>query len=91
MRYNAAGVDWRFDMTTIQKTIRIPEDHHVHLDLEVPGDFPVGEAEVLMIISPLLVPDKRTKLDQLAGCLSGSPHFARDPVQLQKEMRDEWE
>lgn len=73
-------------MTAIQKTIRIPADRQVHFDLEVP----VGEAEVLMIISPLPVSRRRT-LARLAGCLANSPNFSRNPVELQKEMRDGWE
>lgn len=77
-------------MTTIQKTIRIPADRKVHFDLKVPGGVPVGEAEVLMIISPLPVSRRRT-LARLAGCLADSPNFSRNPVELQKEMRDEWE
>jgi hypothetical protein len=79
------------NMTTIQKTIRIPADRQVHFDLEVPVGVPVGEAEVLMIISPLPVSRRRTRLARLAGCLAGSPNFSRNPVELQKEMRDEWE
>ena len=77
-------------MTTIQKTIKIPADRQVHLDLEVPGSFPTGEAEVLMIISPLRVPRRRTRLARLAGRLAGSPNFSRNPVELQREMRNEW-
>lgn len=77
-------------MTTIQKKIAIPADHRIHLDLEVPGDVPEGEAEVLMIISPLSAPPRRDRLTRLAGCLSGSRNFSRSPVDVQKEMRDEW-
>ena len=78
-------------MTTIQKTIRIPADRQIHFDLTVPGGVPVGEAQVLMIISPLPVTRRRNRLARLAGCLADSPNFSRNPVELQREMRDEWE
>ena len=78
-------------MTTIQKTIRIPADRQVHFDLEVPCGVPVGEAQVIMIISPLPVSRSRTRLARLAGCLADSPNFSRNAVELQREMRDEWE
>jgi hypothetical protein len=31
---------------TIQQTVTIPSDRRLHLDLELPADFPVGTAQI---------------------------------------------
>ncbi len=78
-------------MTTIQKTIDIPDDHRVLLDLILPVDLPVGKAEVQVIItpSPEARPDRKP-FEGLAGSLAGCPDFAGDALEIQREMRDEW-
>lgn len=78
-------------MTTIQKTINVPPDHHVQLDLDLPGEVPEGMVDVLMILSPASTPQRHTRLSSLAGRLTNSPNFSRDPVSLQRNMRDDWE
>ncbi len=78
-------------MTTIQKTIDIPADHCLRLDLPLPGDIPAGRAEIQVTIIPH--PEKTTPrkaFEGLAGSLKGSAAFSRDAVELQREMRDEW-
>ncbi|MDR2200451.1 MAG: hypothetical protein LBR53_13575 [Deltaproteobacteria bacterium] len=43
-------------MTTFEKTIKIPENRHVNLDLEVPENVPIGDANLQVTITP--TPDK---------------------------------
>lgn len=79
-------------MNAIHKNVIIPEDHHLHLEMDVPADLPVGEAELTI----LLTPKRRTKTDseavvaclrQLAqrGNLSGIP----DPADWQRNQRQD--
>lgn len=78
-------------MTTIQKTIDIPTDRCLRLDLPLPGDIPAGRAEIQVTIIPYpedVAPGKA--FAGLAGSLRESPAFKRDAVGLQREMRDEW-
>lgn len=78
-------------MDTIRKTVTIPGDHRLHLDVDVPERVPAGEADVLLIISPKRRSGRTADLAALAGSLAHSPIFSRDPVRLQKELRDEWD
>ncbi len=79
-------------MATIQKSIEIPQDRRLCLDLALPEDFPVGQATVLVFISP----DEETNsplasLPELAGSLKNSPNFAGDPMDIQRKIRsDVW-
>lgn len=80
-------------MTTIQKTINIPADHRVRLDLTLPDSLPVGKAEIRLIITPAAesIPNPRKKsFADLFGCLKDSGVFEGDSVEIQREMRDEW-
>jgi hypothetical protein len=52
-------------MTTIQKSIKIPEDRRLHLDLTLPEDFPAGQAKIL--ISPSVETEPPAPLPELAG------------------------
>jgi hypothetical protein len=78
-------------MDTLRKTVTIPANRRLHMDIDVPARIPPGEADVLLIISPKRGNGEATALAALAGCLAASPIFSRDPVALQKELRDEWD
>lgn len=78
-------------MTTIQKTVDIPADHRLRLDLPLPKDIPPGRAEIQVTIIPY--PENsvtRKPFEGLAGSLKDSAIFSRDGVELQREIRDEW-
>lgn len=78
-------------MTTIQKTVDIPADHRLRLDLSLPREIPAGRAEIQVTIIPH--PEQsaaRKPFEGLAGSLRGSAIFGRDGVELQHEIRDEW-
>jgi hypothetical protein len=78
-------------MTTIQKTVDITLDHRILLDLSIPKDIPVGQAEIQVTIIPNVKnKQERKPFDGLAGSLKDSAIFGRDALDLQREMRDEW-
>ncbi len=37
-------------MAAIRKSVTIPPDHRLHVDLEVPPDVPAGEAELVVYL-----------------------------------------
>jgi hypothetical protein len=39
-------------MLTMQKTVDIPRDRHIHLDLTVPEDVPYGNTQVVLVFAP---------------------------------------
>ncbi|MDR2199203.1 MAG: hypothetical protein LBR53_07110 [Deltaproteobacteria bacterium] len=41
-------------MTTIDKTITIPENRRVNLEFEVPENAPIGEGNIQVTINPTL-------------------------------------
>lgn len=77
-------------MATLRKTVRIPSDHRIRLDLAVPEDIPPGDAEVLVVISAVKPAEGRQGLARWAGRLAKSRTFAGDPVAIQRSLRDEW-
>jgi hypothetical protein len=77
-------------MKTFQQTVTIPANRRLQLDLPLPDSVPVGEAEMLVVLSPAREDKARKSFHQFAGCLANSATFAGDPVAMQKAMRDEW-
>ena len=81
-------------METLKKTLTIPKNHQIHIDLTLPEHFPTGLAEILLVFSPIpSLPNKAymKNLLKLSGSLKNSPHFGGDPLKIQKALRDEWE
>ncbi len=79
-------------METIARTLHIPKNHRITFTL--PNRIPVGQAEVILVIHPTFSTPKISKdeaLLKLAGTLKKSPRFAGDSVQLQRQMRQEWD
>jgi hypothetical protein len=74
-------------MATIQKTIEIPEDRRLRLDLTLPEDFPAGKAKVRVFISPDAETGPLPPLSELAGSLKDSPNFSGDPMEIQRKIR----
>ena len=80
-------------MTTIQKSVEIPEDRRLRLDLELPLDLPVGQAEIQLTITPLgntRLESSPRPFEGLFGSLKESGIFADGGVAIQRKMRDEW-
>ena len=76
-------------MTVIQKTIRVPDNHRITLDL--PGDIPAGDtADIVVAITVSPQPDSGKSILELAGALADSKTFAGDSVALIRKVRDEW-
>ena len=79
-------------METITRTLHIPQNHQITFTL--PNHIPVGQAEVVLVIHPSLEVPKISKdeaLLKLVGTLKNSPNFGGDSVQLQRQMRQEWD
>lgn len=78
-------------MTTLRKTVIVSPDRRVRFDLTLPDDVPTGEIEVTVEFVPADESRRRNReLLRLAGSLADSQTFARDAVESQREMRDEW-
>ena len=77
-------------MYTIKRNVTIPEDRRLRLEVTVPAHVPTGEAEVVVVIAPVEREAQHEGLVSLAGCLADSPIFSRDPLIVQRELRDEW-
>ena len=77
-------------MNTIQQTVTIPSNRRLQLDLPLPDSVPVGQAEMLVVLSPTQESRPPKSILRFAGCLANSKTFAGDPVALQKALRDEW-
>lgn len=79
-------------METIVRTLHIPQNHQITFAL--PNHIPIGQAEVVLVIHPSLETPKISKdeaLLKLAGTLKNSPRFESDSLQLQRQMRQEWD
>jgi hypothetical protein len=76
-------------MNTIQQTVHISADRRLRLDLTLPDNFPVGEAE-LRVFSPQSKGKTYEAIKHLAGCLAGSKTLAENSLAIQRSMRDEW-
>ena len=77
-------------MNTIQQTVTIPSNRRLQLDLPLPDSIPVGQAEMLVVLSPARQDKTCKSLLRFVGCFADSATFAGDPVAMQKAMRDEW-
>jgi len=79
---------------TLKKTIYVPLNHKLQFDLTLPTNFPTGETEVVLIFAPKTssqaFSENYQELVKLAGKLKNSVHFKGDPLELQKELRNEW-
>ncbi|MDR1872999.1 MAG: DUF2281 domain-containing protein [Deltaproteobacteria bacterium] len=76
-------------MTTILKTIEIPENRR--LNLELPADTPTGEVNISLTITPVQHSNTTKRpLSSFCGVFKNSPTFKGDPVEIQRKMRDEW-
>ena len=78
-------------LETIRKTVVIPENHKLNIDLDVPESIPAGEVELVLVIASSKKRTDNSTLMALAGSLSDSKIFSKDPVAIQKELRDEWQ
>ncbi|MDR1395810.1 MAG: hypothetical protein LBK52_06555 [Deltaproteobacteria bacterium] len=76
-------------MTTIEKKTMVTEDRRVHLEFTVPEDFPIGQADVLVLIAPDVESEPLIPLSELAGSLKDSPNFSDDPMEIQRKIRDD--
>jgi hypothetical protein len=64
-------------MGSITKRVTVGRDHHVRIDLDVPADFPEGEAEAVVEIKSLASNGKRG-IAALMGMFRGQVRIADD-------------
>ncbi|MDR1872125.1 MAG: hypothetical protein LBS60_09470 [Deltaproteobacteria bacterium] len=76
-------------MTTITKTIDIPADRILKLEVDLPDSLPPGKAELSLSITPESVPQDKSLFLSFCGFLKDSDTFSGDPVEIQRKMRDE--
>jgi sporulation-control protein spo0M len=77
-------------MTTIEKTIEIPENRRVNLELDLPENIPAGVANIQVTVNSLQMKKVTWKdLQKFQGCLKDFPIFEGDAVEIQRKMRDE--
>ncbi|MDR1277540.1 MAG: hypothetical protein LBK02_02185 [Treponema sp.] len=82
---------------TIEQTVEIPADHRIVLEL--PVDVPIGAAKLKVFISHASGPSEKPrkmsrqmrKMMKLYGCFKDSPVFKDDSVEIQRQMRSEWD
>ncbi len=80
-------------MNTIHQIVTVSPDRRLLLDVVLPDSMPVGQADLLLVLSPKAekLPLAARSVLHLAGRLKNSKTFRNaDPVRLQKAMRDEW-
>ena len=77
-------------MITIEQRVCIQEDRTLQLTL--PSQVPVGDAEIVLIVNPgsTAAPQATRSLWDFYGVLADSPNFNEDPVAIQRRLRDEW-
>ncbi len=39
-------------MSTIIKDVVVPKSHHMKIEVDVPSDFPIGEARLILTLEP---------------------------------------
>lgn len=64
-------------MRTITTRVIVGQDRHVRIELDVPADFPEGEAEAVVDLTPVSLECKRG-LGALAGIFRGQVRIADD-------------
>ena len=66
-------------MNTITQRVTIGEDHHIRIELDVPPDFPVGEAEAIVNLKSLSGEVKsRNRIHNICGKGKGKFWMADD-------------
>jgi hypothetical protein len=80
-------------MTAIRKQVIVPEDHKLHLDLDVPEYIPVGEVDLVVTIAPHS--ESRHNVEELIAALDEVAQrgdLAKaipDPSAWQREIRQD--
>jgi len=75
-------------MTSIQRSVTIPDNHVLRLDIEVPPQIPSGEAEVTVLIVPARKRDNGRAIRWLRELAeAGGLHAIPDPAAWQREVR----
>ncbi len=77
-------------MSPLIYPVTIVADHQLHLDLLLPSEMPIGEAELVIMVVPKGSASPFAALKKSVGVLADSSLAMRDSVELQREWRSEW-
>jgi hypothetical protein len=77
-------------METLKQRVIVPRNREINITLKLPGTVPEGDAEILVVVSPVSHFLPTVDILGFAGALAGSERFSGDPVTLQRALRDEW-
>jgi hypothetical protein len=73
-------------MTVLRKSIDIPADRRLYLD--IPREMPTGAAEVIIRSFETKKPDD--DFDEFFGCFKGHKLWEENSVTLVRNMRNKW-
>jgi hypothetical protein len=76
-------------MASIRKLIEVTDKRMISLDVVIPDDIPKGRTIINISIIPKMLDGPRKPMREFFGILKDSKAFAGDPVEIQREMRDE--
>jgi hypothetical protein len=69
---------------TLQQTVEIPADRHLHFDWALPSTFPEEATQAHIIVTPIIAKTATPISDSLVGILQGMNVENRDDI---KRMR----
>ena len=70
---------------TIEQTVNIPESRLVHLDLELPPEFPAGQTILTFRPASELKSKSNTPIsDRLAGCCSNLGNLSLEDIRKER-------
>ena len=65
-------------MSTITKRVTVGSDHQIRIELEVPADFPEGEAEVTVDLKPIAAAEPTNRARDIYGKGKGKSWMSAD-------------
>lgn len=79
-------------MTAIHQHVVIPNDHKLHIELELPADWPTGEAEITVSVAPARASNKPKAVEYLRGLSTlGGVQSIDNPSSWQQDIRQDRE
>jgi hypothetical protein len=66
------------NVNTITKRVTVGSDHQIRIELEVPADFPEGEAEMTIDLKPVVAIESRNRAREIYGKGKGKSWMSVD-------------
>jgi len=64
--------------TSITRLVQIGQDHRIQVELDVPADFPEGEAEMTVALRPTVGRDRPNRTREIFGKGAGGSWMSDD-------------